>query len=506
MKLRSGSLLHATLIALVALALGCASDRQPTLVPATSSNDGASALAPADPPAPAADLQRVYERLAAGERDYRAGLDWLAAGEEVLGEEILGEAAHVLADAAAECSAASGCDLTRVFATYDRLLSTQNIELKRTVSRFATLEAELAEDLDREPGTSSFVASMPEIERTVSLLRGTDLRDIITLNGPVQAALDDWLTWMRPMLIEAWYNYQYLRDEMAPVYEREGLPEALLFAMIATESGGKVHATSRAGAMGPLQFMRRTGQKYGLGVVDGFDERLDPAAATAANVAYLNEQFQALNNDLETALAAYNGGENRVQSLDRRLRGASFWDSRFYYALPRETREYVPRVLAAAWLFLHPQDFGLVFPSVEPDKTELRLEREASVGELTICLGQEGNPDGWFRTLRNLNPRLEPGDRVAAGETIRVPASLVPVYRERCLDGELVERAEALHGANYPAEPEMIHYVVQQGDTLGRIASRHRCVSVRALAEINGIRPPRYVIRAGQMLKIPGCD
>ena len=70
-------------------------------------------------------------------------------------------------------------------------------------------------------------------------------------------------------------------------------------------------------------------------------------AATRANVAYLNERFEALNGNLAMALAAYNGGENRVMNLRRRY-GDNFWDSRVYYSLPRETREYVPRILAAA--------------------------------------------------------------------------------------------------------------------------------------------------------------
>jgi len=276
--------------------------------------------------------------------------------------------------------------------------------------------------------------------------------------------------------------------------------------MIAAETGGKVHSVSRAGAAGILQFMRRTGHKYGLGMDGEFDTRFDPVAATRANVGYLNDQFGALNDSLEKALAAYNGGENRVQGLHRRLRGISFWDSRMYYALPRETREYVPRILAAAWLFLHPEQINLEFPEIDTTTTELRLERDASIGELTICLGQQGDSGGWFRTLRNLNPRVEPRDRVPAGETLRVPVNIVPLYRERCLDGEILDRAYELHEANYPPEPEMIHYTVQRGDTLGRIASRHSCVSLRELADINGIRAPRYTIRVGQSLKIPTCS
>jgi membrane-bound lytic murein transglycosylase D len=82
---------------------------------------------------------------------------------------------------------------------------------------------------------------------------------------------------------------------------------------------------------------------------------------------------------------------------------------------------------------------------------------------------------------------------------------LLPAYEERCLDGEVLARARVLHDANYPDEPEMIVYTVRRGDTLGRIASRFRCASVGVIAEINNIRPPRYVIHVGQQLKIPQC-
>ena len=72
---------------------------------------------------------------------------------------------------------------------------------------------------------------------------------------------------------------------------------------------------------------------------------------------------------------------------------------------------------------------------------------------------------------------------------------------------EQIKRAayDTVITANYPEEPEMMPYIVQRRDTLGRIASRHRCVSLQELAEINNIRPPKYMIRIGQQLKIPSC-
>jgi membrane-bound lytic murein transglycosylase D len=483
---------------------GCLSGKQaPTTTPEPVV---AEPVAPPGPtPGQRAAVDELYARLDAARAQYEEGLGLISNGEEIAGESLIAEAATTLSMGAAECDRLEFCDVQRFVRTFDALLTEQSIALKRQSSRIDELEANIRKDVEREPGTTPFIAAMPEMEETISLLRGTDLREIINLNGPVSAALDDWLTWMRPALMDAYGNYQFLRDEIAPIYEEAGLPEALLFAMIATESGGKVHAYSRAGAAGLLQFMSHTGRVYGLGRDDGFDMRLDPVSATKANVAYLNDRLGELNNSLDKALAAYNGGEGRMRTLERRHRGASLWDSRVYYSLPRETREYVPRVLAAAWLFLHPEDYNLEWPVTVTDKTTLVLQEDIALGELTICLGQEQNPDGWFRTLRNLNPRLEPGERIESGEEIVVPAVIVPIYERNCLRGELMARARKLHDANYPDGEELIPYVVRRGDTLGKIASRHRCVSIGELAALNNIRPPRYVIRVGQHLKIPNC-
>ena len=485
------------------LLAACTVHKQP---PTTTPTPAGPAVPPGPAPEEIAARDELYSCLEAGRRQYKEGLELIVAGDEIGGEELMGAASRSLVAGAADCDMLQACDAERFVRAFDALLTEQGIALKRQTSRIAELETSIEEDIEREPGTSPFAAAMPAMEQSVSLLRGTDLREMINLNGPVNAALDDWLTWMRPKLMESYRNYQFLRAEIAPVYEEAGLPEALLFAMIATESGGKVHSYSRAGAAGPLQFMSRTGRNYGLRTVDGFDMRLDPVAATRANVGYLNDRFAELGGDLEKALAAYNGGEGRMRTLNRRHNGTALWDSRIYYSLPRETREYVPRVLAAAWLFLHPEDYNLAWPTFETGKTTLVVEQDIAIGELSICLGQEHSSDGWFRTLRNLNPRLKPGDRIAAGEEIVVPEILVEVYTEQCLEGELIERARALHDANYPDGSELVPYIVRRGDTLGKIAARHRCVSIRELAAINNIRPPRYIIRLGQELKVPACS
>ena len=202
---------------------------------------------------------------------------------------------------------------------------------------------------------------------------------MVEYNPAVQEAIRRWLTDMRGALLTSYENYQYMRHLMWPQYERAGLPEALLFGIMAKESNGRVHATSRAGAAGPLQFMYATGRRFGLGDDGtGFDTRYDPRSAAEANVAYINERLAQLNGSIEMSLAAYNGGEGRAQRVFNGSGGRSFWDESVYHQFPAETRDYVPMVIAAAWLFLHPREYGLSFPRVRPKPATLRLEKPAA--------------------------------------------------------------------------------------------------------------------------------
>lgn len=337
---------------------------------------------------------------------------------------------------------------------------------------------------------------------------GRALADVIVLNEPVRAALNEWLTWMRPQLLESIDNYQSLRAEMWPAFERAGLPEALLFGILAKESNAKVHAVSRAGAAGPLQFMPATGHRFGLGrVSNGFDTRFQPAAAAEAAVRYLNERFAEYDHDLTMALAAYNGGEGRLLRLHRQFPRASYWDASIQSRLPKETRDYVPMVLAAAWIFLHAEEFGIELPAAIVPAVDLVLQKPASLNALAICLGQGDSRNGWFRTLRNQNPQWLPHVELAAGTTIRMPTGLETHYTERCVDGPVAELAAQIAGAakqHFASAAVAERYTVRRGDTLASIARRHQC-DTKQLASINNVKAPRYLIRPGQGLRLAGC-
>ena len=480
-------------IALMAAGGGCTTASKRTAVPVSAAEKAIDEAA----------IAALYERIGEATSSFQGGLELMRAGSPRNGRERLGQALESLETAAGDCARTPGCENQRFVAAFTVLIRLQGVaagweQLDDEAPSALISEAEQAPAL---PASSSNAS-----RGSAPLLRDRDLRKLIVLNEPVRAAIEDWLTWMRPQLIETWVNYGYLRAQMAPAYERAGLPEALLFGFLAKESAGRVHSFSRAGAAGPLQFMPDTAKRFGLGSINGRDGRMDPAAAVQANVVYMEEQLRAFDNNLELSLAAYNSGESRMRRLAKQYPGKGFWSDRIYFALPPETRDYVPKVLAAAYLFLHPQEYGLSFPTIDPRVGNLALLSDLSLGELAMCLGQEQRAEGWFRTLRNLNPQLASDQRLPAGSRVRVPQGLLAVYAERCRSPEQLAKFAKLQDARHPEGPTQVGYAVRRGDTLHAIARRSRCSNVDEIGRLNGLKGPRYTLRVGQQIRLPTCS
>lgn len=468
-----------------------------------------------------ADAKALYERLDRDGQRYSDGLALVRAGDDAKAQSEMKAALDDLRAAATACGALPACDQQRFVAAFDSLLR-QGIGDAGGAGTGAAGEGGTPEATEEAGEQSPVVAHLPELGRSITLLKGRELADVMALNGPVKAALATWLTQYRPNLMDAYENYQYMRAQMWPEYEKAGLPEALLFGMLAKESGGKVHAISRSGASGPLQFMYATGLRFGLTTVDGFDQRFDPKLSARANAAYMNEQLAVFNNNLELAIGAYNGGEGAMLRRAGRGGATSFWDPQIYYDVSQETRDYVPMVLAAAWLFLHPERYNLQFPKIAGHPGSVTLKQPASIAELTICLGQDGNMhDGWFRTLRNLNPQLDPQQKEPAGAKLAVPLMLERVYERDCAAGRWPALARELQDAVVPPPPPVAlaqksaargaaaptkTYKVHRGDSLMSIARRvGGACGVKEIAAANGLKGPRYAIHPGQMLKLPAC-
>lgn len=463
-------------------------------------------------PGPEAEQESVYGDFEAAAKAYRDGIALAAGGDRRAGKRAAARAMDRMFDLLEDCRRREGCESERLLARFDALLGAGT-----RVAGEGDDEArsEVADDAANEAADGSpVVEAFPNAADTLNQLNGRDLRELIVQNEAVRAAMAEWLTALRPQLINAHEQYQYLRFLMWPEYERAGLPEALLFAIMARESGGRVHAISPAGAAGLMQFMPATGRRFGLGWQDGYDTRFEPQLASRASTQYLNERFAELGHNLELALAAYNGGEGRVGRLARQHPGKSFWDPAVYNALPKETRDYVPYILSAAWLFLHPEEYGLEFPSVNGAATVLALKQPASINQLTICIGNGESRYGYFRALRNLNPRWLPETVLPAGTELRVPVAVMPLYDAGCVSGPRAEQALALVNARKPevgpaarssaaASAAGARYTVRRGDTLSGIARRHGC-SAQTMARVNGLRSP-YALRPGQRLSLGGC-
>ncbi len=471
-----------------------------------------------------AAIATLQQRMQAAEKRYRDGL--LADDDAAMATATSSALAEMQVVIAA-CAKQRGCAVPNMLTAYERLLK-------------ATPQGPAGEfdDEGEDPIDESDLANadVPDSADAASLLSEDGQRFVrmVQFNPAVQAGIRRWLTDMRPSLMDSYENYRYMQHLMSPAFKRQGLPEALLFGIMAKESNGKVHVGSRAGAVGPMQFMPATGKRFGLGDDGtGFDTRYDPRSAADAAAAYLTERMRGLNNNIELSLAAYNGGEGRAARIYQSTGGRSFWDADVYGQFPAETKDYVPMVIAAAWLYLHPRDYGIQWPRVASKPATIRLLQPTSIYELTICLGNSGSRDGYMRALRNLNPRYAADDWLPAGTALNATARLVPLYERYCAPGkQRAELARKLVSSNVqsalvrigpltsaapvvappvsvaPAKPSRPvvpkRYKVQRGDTLSSIARKHGC-EIRDIAKANKLKAPGFAIRPGQSLSLEGC-
>jgi len=460
------------------------------------------------------------ERMREAEERYRRALILIRNGSPE-GMEESDQALEDMEDSVLECARAQdGCAFWHLLATYKRLLKERSDAAGIGTAEDADAPLPTAPPLaDAElPPAAAASASAPS---AAELLRADNRQflQMVQMNPAVQAGIRRWLTDLRVTLITSHENFQYMQHLMSPAFHRHGLPEALLFGILAKESNGRVHSLSRSGAAGPLQFMPGTGRRFGLGVdTNGFDTRYDPQHAADAAAQYLLERLAEVGNNIEYWLAAYNGGEGRARRVHAASGGRSFWDEAVYRQFPDETRDYVPMVIAAAWLYLHPDEYGLRFPAVDARPATITLARAASIYELTICLGNGETRDGFLRVLRNLNPAYRADTWIAEGTELNVTVPMAALYRAYCTDGaraqlarQVIEAdpqtAQATAGragnAILPAPAPRLHQV-REGETLGAIARRHRC-NLRTLAAANNIRAPGYLLRIGQRLRLEGC-
>jgi membrane-bound lytic murein transglycosylase D len=278
---------------------------------------------------------------------------------------------------------------------------------------------------------------------------------------------------------------QYL-PMIQDVFRAEGLPLDLAFIPI-IESGFKTNALSKASAKGPWQFMTPTAREQGLRYDWYVDERSDPEKSTVAAAKYLKMLSKMFDGDWHLVLAAYNGGLGRLQRAMKNGRTDDFWQltqtSKF---LPRETREYVPMILAAMIVGRNPAQYGFEMAATPP----LTYDRVPVPRAIDLRRVAE-----WTGTtideIRALNPELRRWTTPVKYPDfhIKVPVGTGP-------------QLQAALAAATPADLTALKWhTVKRGENLATIARKLK-VSRADLAGANNISI-RSTVRAGQELVIP---
>ncbi len=269
------------------------------------------------------------------------------------------------------------------------------------------------------------------------------------------------------------------------VLKEEGLPEDLIYLSM-IESGFNPKAKSRAKAMGPWQFMKATGQRYNLEVDYFVDERKDITKSTRAAAQYLKELHQIFGS-WYLAAAAYNAGEGKVLMAIRRDRSRNFWElSRRKKNFRAETRNYVPKIIAAALIAKNPERYGFTQLNYE-----LPLRWETVLVPPGVQLKNVGEIlDVDLEELRILNAELR-RDLTPPGSDfpLRVPPEKAAQLKAS-LDQLKTQKVGRI----------MVH-TVRRGETLSAIARRYD-VSMQDIMEFNQIRSAKR-LRIGMELEIP---
>ncbi len=478
-------LLVAPVLASVSLGCGSAARQQaaPQVTPAPQRTAVPDPAPPPPLPTPAdpvlALIDASQQRFTTGQRELELGHLSQAKIEFNKALEILLESPY---GARSEPRIREHFDrLVDRISAYEITALTEGDGFSEKPSEPATIDELLALSLFDQP------APTPELTQAVRTDLESTSHDVpIPLNARVLSYIELFQGRLRTFITEGLARGSKYLPMIQDVFRAEGLPLDLAYVPL-VESAFKPNALSHASARGVWQFMRGTALDNGLRHDWYVDERSDPQKATLAAAKYLKTLRSMFGGDWHLALASYNGGPGRVQRAMQRSGIQEFWSlaetSRY---LPRETREYVPMILAAIVIARNPAQYGLdvqPMPAVASEKVVLPgpvdLRRVAEWTGTSITTIQTLNPE-----LRRWTTPVKSSDY-----TLNVPEGTAATVNAR------VQHMP-------PAEGTALNwYTVRSGDSLQTIARKLR-VSRTDLAEANYLRTAAPV-RPGQRLVIP---
>ncbi len=249
--------------------------------------------------------------------------------------------------------------------------------------------AERASDLKEFSARSAAPRVQTVVQPNEIIIKGVKLEHTnfdfpITVNSAVEKWIDYFTGNGRKHFVKYLERSEHFIPFIRPLLRQYNLPEDLVYlAMI--ESGFNNHARSFAKAVGPWQFIPATGKRYGLSVNWWVDERRDTRKSTLSAAQYLKDLY-GMFNSWELAAASYNAGEAKLARAVRRYGTADFWALTRHRFLRPETRDYVPKIIAAALVAKNRTQFGFppshILPSkgeaIAPDGEVVKLESDAN--------------------------------------------------------------------------------------------------------------------------------
>jgi membrane-bound lytic murein transglycosylase D len=309
----------------------------------------------------------------------------------------------------------------------------------------------------------------------------------LTVNDPVLAYLNYFKSPRGSAIVETGLRRAgRYRVMVQKVLQEEGMPQDLIY-LAQAESAFLPQAVSKAGARGMWQFMSFAGRKYGLDKTWWVDERQDPEKATRAAARDLRDLYDQFG-DWYLAMAAYNSGAGTVQHAVERTGYADFWELYRRNVLPKETKNYVPIILALTLISKDPARYGIVFDPEPPMKADSVKPGQA----IDLRLVAE-TIDTDLETLRGLNPEL-----------LRLVTPSDPEFVLRLPEGT-AERFFAEIAAIPPEKwVSWRRHKVEEGETLSRIAKSYH-VQPAEIADANDL-PVNASLEEGQKLIIPAAE
>ena len=434
------------------------------------------------PPVPAVDP--VEELIAESQRHFAAGERELALGHLEQARTSFDLAVDVLLKS--PYGARSEARIRRQFDRLIERISAHEVTALAQGDGFVEKKTEPA-SIDELLAISTFDPPSKTTESRVASDLSQTSHDVdIPLNQKVLSYIELFQGRLRDFIGEGLQRGVKYLPMIHEEFREQGLPLDLAYIPL-VESAFKNTARSRVKAQGMWQFMSYTGREHGLAQNWYIDERSDPEKATKAAAQYLKTLGRMFDGDWHLAMASYNGGPGRVQRAMKRSGKSDFWalteSSRY---LPRETREYVPMILAAIVIAKNPAEYGFDLEPATPlaydkvqvdDPIDLRLVAEWTKAPIDDIEALNPELRRWTTPVRT--PNYE----------IKLPVGTADAFRARLAE----------------APPEslttFLRHSVKSGETLLSI-SRKLKVRQADLAEANSLTLKSRV-RVGQQLIIP---